>query len=606
MTNREVLDSLTILPSAVVEEKDSEQRITKYKEYVKSRLILQGNNPSNPRFRETIRNVQDPLKANAGHQCSVAVSKSEGLFPNDGTSVFNSTISDTKGISNDFLTNNKRYSVCHYNRKNQTAFSNCGLNSPFLSKTGSNKCAVNSCPPGFKMKKGECVLSSEYIKPYSMNKENVCEEKIYDWFTIPNYHLGNRYKAFNKDHEDSRKTHPKNLIKCFAPCELGKIPYITDPNDVSSDTNNVCINKEIAEYGIYGDNSLDYCPVALIHLLGYNQDLFRKDYEKRLSTSTNVSENIKRRQLKVEELIENAERDIKRSATSYVEFLSKQPDDYLVKKAKHNIREKTACIASITSKDIVIAHQIASKVKSNPNSIDTDILPFYNYKNDKHKQIHKETLRWATEQSFSKSTELGSQMLDIGNRYTRVQSVNDSDSDMKLLEDINTIKEVSEPEKSKQEIAEIKSRDGISKMKTTCNRDMNIGYSLFNTYPGTMGVGFNDIFASLEALLSGSFDYHNDSFQSNKYLNNIPKLVIIFLYFIIFLVLLIVFVKLSRFVYNISKCLVPHSILSMMSGINRASSFVTSLLLSRSSYIFYQGDIKTLEVMINDICKKYI
>lgn len=598
MANLEVLDSLTVLPSAVSEEKDSDKRITEFKEYVKSKLILQGKNPSNPKVKATINNIQDPLKANAGQQCSVAVAKSEGIFSSDGSSVFNSTISNTKGLSNDFLTNSKRYSVCNYDKKNNKASSNCGLNSPFLSKTGDNKCAVVSCPPGFNKINGECVLSSEYIKPYSMNKKNVCDEKIYDWFTIPNYHLGNRYKTFNKDHEDSRKTHPKNLIKCYEPCELGKIPYITDPTDISSDTNQVCINKEIADYGIYGEKSLDYCPLALIHLLGYNKELFRTDYESRLST--NLSANIKNRQANIEQLIENAEQDIKKSANTYIEFVSKQPEEYISKNAKQNTKEKVACMASASSKDIIMAHTIASRIKANPKYIDTDILPFYNYNNEKLKKVHKETLLWASTHSFSKNTELGSQLLDIGNRGLMNTY---SSEDVKLLEDINTIEETEEPPKSKQEIISDRRRDNISKMKTTCNRDTTVGYSLFNACPGTMGVGYDNIFESAYSLIVGSSDFNNDSFQTNKYLKNIPKLVIIFLYFIILLVLLIVFVKLSRFIYNISKCLVPYSMVSTLRSVNIISNFVTTLLLSRRSYIFYEGDLKSLEIMILELCK---
>jgi hypothetical protein len=136
---------------------------------------------------------------------------------------------------------------------------------------------------GFVMSKSGHVISSEeaessglvydatknnYKKTlydYEIDKRNFCEENWFDWFTIPNYHLGNKY--------DSTTSSDGNL-KSYKPCPSYAVPaYGTDPvdGDTTSLVNakdhlNKCLPRSAYFHGKYQAGS-DFCPLTRIHRL---------------------------------------------------------------------------------------------------------------------------------------------------------------------------------------------------------------------------------------------------------------------------------------------------------------------------------------------------
>ena len=110
-------------------------------------------------------------------------------------------------------------------------------------------------------------INNSCMKPLAdaiVSKQYRCDERWYDWFTVPNYHLGNGF--FNPD--------SSNPGVCYNPCAVGKLPaYNTDPIDGqtlhfvgNSDSTNKCISRSDYFGGKYAPDS-DYCPLAWIYIL---------------------------------------------------------------------------------------------------------------------------------------------------------------------------------------------------------------------------------------------------------------------------------------------------------------------------------------------------
>lgn len=143
-----------------------------------------------------------------------------------------------------------------------------------------DKCStIKECPDGFTPDEKGC------IKPDAINatlsKGELCDERWTDWFTIPNYHLGNKYQLSNK--------------KCMKPCGRGQVPsYGNDPvdgekADVASVNNlDKCVEKKQYFSGKY-ENGPDYCPIAMIKLLSSTPDTLKNDYVNILSANKNIS-----------------------------------------------------------------------------------------------------------------------------------------------------------------------------------------------------------------------------------------------------------------------------------------------------------------------------
>lgn len=158
----------------------------------------------------------------------------------------------------------KPYSICNKISDN-LAIANCVIssNSPFFTLNKLN----NRCIP-LELKLPEKKAEQSNDKTYfttnnelyynKIDNKGFCEDKWYDWFTIPNYYLGNGYK---KDKGIKTKY---DIYKCYQSCDgVNSIPYINDNNEYK------CLPKDIAEFGLY-KNRLSFPSLALIYLLGFN------------------------------------------------------------------------------------------------------------------------------------------------------------------------------------------------------------------------------------------------------------------------------------------------------------------------------------------------
>ena len=130
-------------------------------------------------------------------------------------------------------------------------------------------------------------INNSCMKPLAdaeVSKQYRCDERWYDWFTVPNYHLGNGY--INPD--------PSNPGTCFKPCLPGAIPtYQTDPVDgqnlhflTNIENTGNCISRENYFGGKYASGS-DYCPLAWIYILNSTHG----DLQKLVNTHNNTFAN---------------------------------------------------------------------------------------------------------------------------------------------------------------------------------------------------------------------------------------------------------------------------------------------------------------------------
>ena len=132
-----------------------------------------------------------------------------------------------------------------------------------------SKCIAFQCPPGFTPDDKGCIKPNT-ISASKPTKE-FCEERWYDWFMVPNYHLGNKYIKLNDE--------------CFQPCNPGFVPsFGTDPVDGYSpglganDRPEMCANKDTYLGGKY-NTPQNYCPISVIKRLSSTRDSLKKDYE---------------------------------------------------------------------------------------------------------------------------------------------------------------------------------------------------------------------------------------------------------------------------------------------------------------------------------------
>ena len=150
------------------------------------------------------------------------------------------------------------------------------------------KCITISCPNStttptdsyFEVSKWGSNINNSCMKPLAdaqVSKQYRCDERWYDWFSVPNYHLGNGY--VNPDLE--------NPGICYNPCLSGSLPaFLTDPIDgetlhfMDNDENvGNCISRQDYFGGKYSEGS-DYCPLSWIYIINSTpttlQDLIKK------------------------------------------------------------------------------------------------------------------------------------------------------------------------------------------------------------------------------------------------------------------------------------------------------------------------------------------
>lgn len=233
-------------------------------------------------------------------------------------------------------------------------------------KTNSNLCIINECPPSFtpnKQDKTICEkppMENQIISEQSP-KINHCDERITDWYTIENYHLGNKYQIItNIDGNNPR---------CMKPCTGGRVPgYTEDPVDGQSagfyaNTElSKCYPKNEYMGGTKYANTGDYCPIAWIYRFGQTKnDIVNSitsniiDIEKRNGTNYLLNE---------AKNIANNEADI-----ILADINKASIENVTIGYATNEVL--AACSQLHTPERVQKAYDVCSQIKDNPATIET-------------------------------------------------------------------------------------------------------------------------------------------------------------------------------------------------------------------------------------------
>jgi hypothetical protein len=129
---------------------------------------------------------------------------------------------------------------------------------------------------------------TKMLLDYRVNKKKLCEETWYDWFTISDYHLGNKY--------DNIKNEVDGTTTCYSPCPSYSVPgYATDPvtGETSSmfdhtDKLKTCVSRSSYFSGKYQSGS-KYCPLTRIHRIYNSVRPDINEYVKTKYIDTNVA-----------------------------------------------------------------------------------------------------------------------------------------------------------------------------------------------------------------------------------------------------------------------------------------------------------------------------
>ena len=168
----------------------------------------------------------------------------------------------------------KEYSLC--NKDSDTFYYNCALDEKniWLTKDTDNNCKINekiALPPN-KLEKNENILSIKKPDPFvavknlsnsSSDINILCNERWYDWFTIPDYHNGNKYS----------KELDGDTYRCYKPCRFGSIITSNTANESAflQENKNQCINRDLVDNGRL-KNTMLFTPYAIIFLFGLTKN----------------------------------------------------------------------------------------------------------------------------------------------------------------------------------------------------------------------------------------------------------------------------------------------------------------------------------------------
>lgn len=218
------------------------------------------------------------MSVTPGEICTISAARQYGIYSPKG--VLQNAYSDTRTYSSSVVNDRRRPKhLCTENGSVATKVCSVEYGFGFTSRNSDQCIAGTSCPPGFTM--SDASDPSRCVKPVIVkesNKSTRCDEKWYDWFTVENYHLGNKYDTVNE--------------KCMKPCPPEQMPMLmVDPVDGKSVNNaaftdrSKCISKGDYLNGKYSGES-DFCPMTWIHRLGATKDSLNAEMLKRVGTQT--------------------------------------------------------------------------------------------------------------------------------------------------------------------------------------------------------------------------------------------------------------------------------------------------------------------------------
>jgi hypothetical protein len=221
------------------------------------------------------------------------------------------------------------------------------------SKNNKNQCTVDTsqCPPGLTLGKNNdgsnvCIHEkNEYATDLNLYAEN----KWYQWFTIPNYHLDNQFIEIKGADNKPMLLDPCGCTR--GQYEFDKIPY--------TEVINKCMSKMDYKFGAYTD-AMPFSPIAAICLFGvlidsnlledYHSNLYVKHVgDVAISYDTDFIKEGEERLI-----ITNATRDIKEIGCQFImsEYTVSIPNSYELPKS----------IYAFDVEKIAFAYKIASNV----------------------------------------------------------------------------------------------------------------------------------------------------------------------------------------------------------------------------------------------------
>jgi hypothetical protein len=206
----------------------------------------------------------------AGEVCSINTAQKLGIYDAHTYYINDSKYANIKTFNEEFDRNQggTTKALCYPYSSNEAyplciLSSNIGAGIGFVrKKTAPNTCVTYDCPTGFERdSRGSCTKP---LEDAIVSKLSRCDERWYDWFTVPNYHLGNAYWSDAPG-------------KCYAPCPSGNLPnFAVDPVDgakvdfSSDDHLDQCISRADYFAGKYSEGS-EYCPLAWIKRMTLNK-----------------------------------------------------------------------------------------------------------------------------------------------------------------------------------------------------------------------------------------------------------------------------------------------------------------------------------------------
>lgn len=202
--------------------------------------------------------------------CTIESAKNKGIFSRDN--YYAPGYDDLKTYIGDASTNKK--DICSQSADGADAYLFCSVEHGNIAyKRKGNKCVTYACPTGW----DGVNKCTKPLEDAIVSKRSHCDERWYDWFTVPNYHLGNKYQPDEKVPG-----------KCYNPCPSDHVPqFKNDPVDggsfglASKEALGRCVPKNQYFGGKYHSGS-DFCPLAWVYRLGATPDKLKLEMEKEL------------------------------------------------------------------------------------------------------------------------------------------------------------------------------------------------------------------------------------------------------------------------------------------------------------------------------------
>jgi hypothetical protein len=218
-------------------------------------------------------------KVSAGEVCSINLAKQLGIDNFKKGEYYTNNYANVKtfNVGKDAAEDRSLFQLCTERESTSDAFPLCplqpGAGFGYTEKVGFDTCITAECPKDFIEDDDDPTKCKKPRIPKTLPLGKKNDERWYDWFTIENYHLGNRYSSSNEGN--------------FAPCKQDMVPYYKkDPvdNDTSGFTEQEpdeldrCISKQSYFEGKYNGTSA-YCPLAWVVRAGGTKQDFVNVYD---------------------------------------------------------------------------------------------------------------------------------------------------------------------------------------------------------------------------------------------------------------------------------------------------------------------------------------